>query len=69
MNNRNINAAGRPETIRTSLKRLKEASEHCCRICRNRHRDDAFRNHIGIFANDNVCYASVNGVSIPVPLC
>ena len=68
MNLRNVNAAGKPETIRTTLEKLREASARCCRICRNRHRDDAFLSHIQCFANSNVCYASVNGISIPVPL-
>ena len=39
MNLRNVNAAGKPETIRTTLEKLREASERCCRICRNRHRE------------------------------
>ena len=69
MNLRNVNAAGRPETIRTTIEKLREASERCCRLCRNRHRDDAFRGHMQSFANSNVCYANVNGISIPVPLC
>ena len=55
MNLRNVNAAGKPETIRTTLEKLREASERCCRICRNRHRDDAFLSHIQCFANSNVC--------------
>ena len=46
MNLRNVNAAGKPETIRTTLEKLREASARCCRICRNRHRDDAFLSHI-----------------------
>ena len=68
MNLRNVNAAGKPETIRTTLEKLREASARCCRICRNSHRDDAFLSHIQCFANSNVCYASVNGISMPVPL-
>ena len=67
MNNRNINAAGKPETIRTAMEKLKEASDRCRRICENRSRDDAFLGHIGQFANQNVCYAAVNGITISVP--
>lgn len=69
MNLRNVNAAGKPETIQTTMEKLREASARCCRICRNRHSDDAFRSHIQSFANNSVCYANVNGISIPVPLC
>ena len=69
MNNRNINAAGKPQTIRTAMEKLAEASRRCCRIHRNRHLDGAFSSHIKSFANKNVCYTTVNGISIPVPLC
>lgn len=69
MNNRNINAAGKPQTIRTTMEKLAAASERCCRACRNRQVDSAFRSHIQRFANTNVCYTAVNGISIPVPLC
>ena len=67
MNNRNINAAGKPETIRTAMEKLKEASARCRRICENRSRDDAFQSHISQFANQNVCYAAVNGITVSVP--
>lgn len=69
MNTRNINAAARPETIRTTLNRLKEASNRCCRIHRSRALDEGFRSHIQLFASPSVCYASVNGISVAVPLC
>lgn len=69
MNTRNINAAAKPETIRTAMEKLKEASARCCRIHRSRHLDESFRSHIKMFANSNVCYIAVNGISVPVPLC
>lgn len=69
MNNRNINAAGKPQTIRTTMEKLAAASRRCCRIYRARRLDSAFQAHIKTFANSNVCYAAVNGISIPVPLC
>lgn len=69
MNNRNINAAGKPETIRTAMEKLREASARCCRVHANRNRDDGFRCHVKQFANTNVCYIAVNGISIPTPLC
>lgn len=69
MNNRNINAAGKPQTIRTAMEKLAAASRRCCRIHRARSLDSAFQAHIKAFANSNVCYAAVNGISIPVPLC
>lgn len=69
MNNRNINAAGKPQTIRTAMEKLAAASRRRCQLHRTRSLDSAFRNHIKTFANSNVCYAAVNGISIPVPLC
>ena len=69
MNNRNINAAGKPQTIRTAMEKLAAASRRCCRTCRNRSLDRGFESHVRTFSNTNVCYASVNGISIPVPLC
>ena len=38
MNLRNVNAAGKPETIQTTMEKLREASARCCRICRKRDR-------------------------------
>ena len=69
MNNRNINAAGQPQTIRTAMEKLAAASRRCCRTHRARQLESAFQNHIRTFANNNVCYAAVNGIFIPVPLC
>ena len=51
MNLRNVNAAGKPETIQTTMEKLREASARCCRVCRKRHRDDALRDLIQYFAN------------------
>lgn len=68
MNNRNINAAAKPETIRTAMEKLREASARCVRFHRNRNLDEGFRNHIQMFANSNVCYITVNGISTPVAL-
>lgn len=68
MNNRNINAAGKPETIHTALEKLRKASERCIRMHQARYRDEAFQSHIKTFASTNVCYAAVNGISMPVPL-
>ncbi len=68
MNNRNINAAGKPQTIRTAMEKLAAASARCCRVCRDRQVDSAFRSHIQSFANTNICYAAVNGISVPVAL-
>lgn len=69
MNNRNINAAGKPQTIRTAMEKLAAASERCIRIQRTRRLDSAVESHLKTFANTNVCYIAVNGISIPVPLC
>ena len=69
MNNRTINAAGKPQTIRTAMEKLAAASARCAKIHRSRHLDSAFRSHIQSFANTNICYTAVNGISIPVPLC
>lgn len=69
VNNRNINAAGRPQTIRTALEKLSAASARCCRRCQARRQARSFERHIKSFANTNVCYIAVNGISIPVPLC
>ena len=66
MNNRNINAAGKPETIYTVLEKLRKTSERCIRIHQTRCREEAFRSHIGIFSSANICYAAVNGISVPV---
>lgn len=69
MNNRNINAAGKPQTIRTALEKLSAASARCCRRCHARRQASSFERHVKSFANTNVCYIAVNGISIPVPLC
>ncbi len=69
MNHRNINAAGKPQTIRTAMEKLAAASRRCCRVCRTRQLDSAFQSPIKTFANTNICYTAVNGISIPVPLC
>ena len=69
MNTRTINATAKPETIRTVVEKLKEASARCVRFHRNRKIDEGFRSHIQQFANSNVCYIAVNGISAPVPLC
>lgn len=68
MNNRNINAAGKPETIYTALKKLRKTSERCIRIHQACHRDEGFRSHIRTFAGTHICYAAVNGISVPVSL-
>ncbi len=68
MNNRNINAAGKPETIYTALEKLRKTSERYIRTCQSRRREEAFQNHIMTFAGTNVCYAAVNGISMPVSL-
>ena len=68
MNNRNINAAGKPETIRTAMKKLCEASERRRRMHRARRLDQNFQSHIKSFANTNVCYVAVNGIPFPAPL-
>ena len=67
MNTRNINSAGKFETIRTTVEKLKEASVRSTRAYESRNRDDAFRSHIKSFANTNVCYTAVNGIVISVP--
>ena len=68
MNNRNINAAGKPETIYTVLEKLRKTSERCTRIHQTRRREEAFRSHIRTFFSTNICYAAVNGISVPVSL-
>ena len=69
MNSRNINAAGSPQTIRTAMEALAAASTRCCRRCRAEHRARAFERHVKSFANTKICYTTINGISIPVPLC
>lgn len=64
MNTRNINAAGKAETIRTTLEKLDRRN----RVSENRSRDDAFLGHFKSFTNSNVCYTAVNGITIPVSL-
>lgn len=66
MNNRNINAAAKPETIRTTLKKLCVASRRRERA----HRAEAFERHFAQFtsASASVCYAAVNGVTVSVAL-
>ena len=68
MNNRNINVAGKPETIYTALKRLRKTSERYIRMYRVWHQDEGFRSHIRAFAGTNICYAAVSGISVPVLL-
>ena len=68
MNNRNINAAGKPESIHTAVEKLRKASERYIRTRQARHRDEAFQNHIKSFACTNICYATVSGISVPVSL-
>lgn len=68
MNNRNINAAGKPETIHTAVEKLLRASERYIRTHQTRYRDEAFQSHIKAFASTNICYAAVNGISVPVSL-
>lgn len=68
MNNRNINAAGKPETIRTALEKLRKDSERCIRTYQARRCDEAFQSHIKTFTSTNICYAAVNGISVPVSL-
>lgn len=67
MNTRNINAAGKAETICTAMEKLKKASVRSTRVYENCNRDDAFRSHIKSFANENICYTAVNGIMIAVP--
>ena len=69
MNTRNINAAGKPQTIRTALEKLSAASERRCRRCHAQHRASSFERHLKSFAHTKICYTAVNGISIPVPLC
>ena len=68
LNNRNINAAGKPETIYTALEKLRKASERYIRTHHARRHDEAFQSHIKTFASTNICYAAVNGISVPVSL-
>lgn len=68
MNNRNINAAGKPETIHTALEKLRKTSEHYIRTHQARRREEAFQSHIRTFFSTNICYAAVNGISVPVSL-
>ena len=63
MNTRNINAAGKAETIRTTI----EKEKRCSRNFRNRNRDNAFLSHLKSFANNEVCYAAINGIAVLVP--
>ena len=68
MNNRNINAAGKPETIHTALEKLRKTSERYIRTHQARRREEAFRSHIGTFFSTNICYAAVNGIPVPISL-
>lgn len=69
MNNRNINAAGKPQTIRTAMEKLAAASKRCHRAIHARRQASAFERHLKSFANSNVCYIAVNGISMAVPVC
>lgn len=63
MNTRNINAAGKAETIRTTMEKENRRS----RTFRSRSRDNAFLSHLKSFVNNEICYAAINGIAIPVP--
>lgn len=64
MNNRNINAAGKPQTIRTTLEKLSVQARRSAAA----RRADSYRRHIGSFTGANLCYAHVNGFAMPVPM-
>lgn len=67
MNTRNVNAAGKVETISTSRK-INNAIE----VLRRRHfeanqRFLALEERLKALTNSDIAYVSVNGVSMPVP--
>ena len=63
MNTRNINAAGRPQTIRTARESVRALYERC----QSRSKARAFERHLKTFANPRVCFVAVNGISLPMP--
>lgn len=67
MNNRNINASGKPETISTSRRRIEAAALLHEKRNQARERFSALEAHLKDFSNANVSYVTVNGVSMPVP--
>ena len=68
MNNRNINAAGKPQTIRTALEKLSSETRRRSRRSHARRQADSFARHLRRFALTGVCYSSVNGIAVPVPM-
>ena len=67
MNNRNINAAGKAETISTSRKINEAIAALHERRYLARQRFLALEARLKAQSNVNVAYVSVNGISMPLP--
>ena len=67
LNTRNINAAGKPETIRTARKLNSAITRFHERRYLARQRILALEEHLKALSNREVAYVSVNGIPMPVP--
>ena len=67
MNNRNINAAGKAETIRTARKINQAIAVLHERRYTARKRLQALEDRFQAMSNSNVSYVSINGISMPMP--
>lgn len=67
MNTRNINAAGKPETIGTARKLNAAIARIHERRYMARQRILALEAHLKARADREVAYVSVNGIPMPVP--
>lgn len=67
MNDRNIDASGKPETIWSSRKRNEAAALLHEKREQARGRFSALEARLKNFSNTNVSYVTVNGISMPVP--
>ena len=66
MNTRNINAAGKPETIGTARKINSAISRLHEKCYAARQRIEALEEHLKAFSNREVAYVIVNGIPMPM---
>lgn len=67
MNSRNINAAGKPETIRTARRLAQAVDALRERRAQARQRFLDLEARFRTMSNSNVSYVSINGISMPMP--
>ena len=67
MNNRNIDASGKPETIWSSRRRSEAAALLHEKREQARQHFNALEARLKNFTNTNVFYVAVNGISMPLP--